>query len=107
MERPGAAEVAKEPEGFPRIYAVAKWTIVIALVLLSILAAAFWTWILGGFAASGFRAADATRTSSVPTEITPECAWPYSVNDRNAEAMCRMFNRLTAEQRAQVLSRRN
>ena len=95
-----------EHEGFPRIYAVAKWTIVVSLVLLSILAAAFWTWILGGFAASGFRATASTHASGAPAEITAECAWPYSVNDRNAEAMCRMFNHLTPEQRAQVLSRR-
>lgn len=94
------------PEGFPRIYAVVKWTIVISLVLLSILAAAFWTWILGGFAASGFRATASTHASGAPPEITADCAWPYSVNDRNAEAMCRMFNRLTPEQQAQVLSRR-
>jgi len=93
-----------QPEGFPRIYAVVKWTIVISLILLSLLAAAFWTWILGGFAASGFRAAPSTEASA--PEITPECAWPYSVNDRNAEAMCRMFNHLTPQQRAQVLSRR-
>ncbi len=95
-----------EHEGFPRIYAVVKWAIVVCLVLLSILAAAFWTWILGGFAASGFRASTPAHASGAPPEITPECAWPYSVNDRSAEAMCRMFNRLTPEQRDQVLSRR-
>lgn len=94
-----------EPEGFPRIYAVVKWTIVISLVLLSILAAAFWTW-RAASRPPEFRASPSTQASGAPPEITPECAWPYSVNDRNAEAMCRMFNRLTPEQRTEVLSRR-
>jgi len=38
--------------------------------------------------------------------ITPECAWPYSVNDDDAEAVCRMFYNLTAQQREQVLRTR-
>jgi len=97
---------APEPVGFPRIHAIAKWVIILALAFLAIVAAAFWTLLLGGFAASGFRATEATRASDPPWVITPECAWPYSVNDRNAEAMCRMFHHLTPEQRAQVLSRR-
>ena len=92
--------------GFPRVHAVIKWGIVVALAFLAILAAAFWALILGGFAASGFRASDSAGGQSEAVVITPECAWPYSVNDHDAEAVCRMFNRLTPEQRAQVLKAR-
>jgi hypothetical protein len=38
--------------------------------------------------------------------ITPECAWPYGVDDHDATAVCRMFYNLTPEQRAQVLAKR-
>jgi len=43
---------------------------------------------------------------SVVVVITPECAWPYGVNDHDAKAVCRMFYNLTPEQRAQVLRTR-
>lgn len=97
---------AAQPAGFPRIYAVVKWAIVIALALLAISAAAFWAWILGGFAASGFQASHPAGRPAETLVITPECAWPYSVTDRDAEAVCRMFQHLTSEQRARVLERR-
>jgi hypothetical protein len=106
---PGAVDEgppASEPAGFPRVYAVAKWTVILALVALAVLAAAFWTMLLGGFAASGFRAEEPHRAADLAEAITAECAWPYGVTDRNAEAMCRMFRRLTPEQQAQVLGRR-
>jgi len=97
---------ASEPVGFPRVYAVVKWAMIVGLTLLSIMAAAFWAMILGGFAASGFRATDPAGDRGETLEITPECAWPYGVNDHNAKAMCRMFYHLTPEQRAQVVRSR-
>ena len=97
---------ASEPIGFPRIYAAIKWAIVVSLTLLAILAAAFWTLILGGFAASGFRAPNSAGGQDETVVITPECAWPYSVNDHDAKAVCRMFYHLTPEQRAEVLKTR-
>ncbi|HEY6863518.1 MAG TPA: hypothetical protein VI319_06420 [Burkholderiales bacterium] len=96
---------ASEPIGFPRVHAAIKWAIVVALVLMAILAAAFWALILGGFAASGFHASDPAG-GQAEVVITPECAWPYSVDDHDAQAVCRMFYRLTPEQRAQVLKAR-
>jgi hypothetical protein len=45
-------------------------------------------------------------TVSENIAITTECAWPYSVNDHDAKAVCRMFYNLTPEQRAQVLRTR-
>ena len=95
-----------EPAGFPRIYAVAKWAIVVALIFLTVLAIAGWTLILGEFAGSGFRAPDRAGAAVQNIVITPECAWPYEVNDHDAEAVCRMFYNLTPEQRAQVLRTR-
>ena len=62
--------------------------------------------ILGGFAASGFRAPDAAGGQGETVVITPECAWPYGVNDHDAKAVCRMFYHLTPEQRAEVLRMR-
>src|SRR5262245_27913973 len=59
-QAPKPVMAASEPAGFPRVYAVIKWTIVLALTFLAILAAAFWVLILGGFAASGFRAPDSS-----------------------------------------------
>ena len=93
-------------EGFPRIYAVAKWVVIGSLAVLAILAGAFWTLLLGGFAESGFRAEQPRGGREEAVEITPECAWPYSVHDEKAKAVCRMFYHLTPEQRAQVLKAR-
>ena len=95
-----------ESVGFPRIYAVVKWVVIVGLTLMAIMAAAFWTMILGGFAASGFRATDPAGERAETWVITPECAWPYGVNDDNAKAMCRMFYHLTPEQRDQVVRSR-
>src|SRR3954465_6453457 len=106
MPQPEPMVAASEPVRFPRLYAAIKWAIIGSLVLLAILAAAFWTMVLGGFAASGFRVsshADRARNSLV---ITPECAWPLSVHEQDAGVVCRMFYNLTAEQRARVLARR-
>ena len=103
--RPTAGVV--EGEGFPRIYAVFKWGIVISLVFLAVLAAAFWILILGRFAGSGYRAPQRPDPAAVErVSITPECAWPYGVTDHDARAVCRMFYNLTPEQRAQVLEAR-
>lgn len=90
---------------FPRLYAAIKWTIIAVLILLALLAAAFWTLVLGQFSAAGFRA-NPVAGSSENMVITPECAWPLNVNDHDAKAVCRMFYNLTPEQRAQVLARR-
>ena len=103
---PKTVTPASQPIGFPRIHAAIKWTIVFALTLMAISAAAFWVLILGGFAASGFRATDPGRGQDGTVAITPECAWPYAVDDHDAEAVCRMFYRLTPEQRARVLKAR-
>lgn len=92
-------------EGFPRVYAVVKWTIIGALTVLALAAAAFWTMVLGGFAASGFRAR-APISKSQEVEVTPECAWPYKVSDPDAKAVCRLFYNLSAEERAEVLKAR-
>jgi len=97
--------IGKEP-GFPRIYAAAKWSVVIGLIFLALLAAAFWTLILGGFAASGFRAPNFDTDAIEKMVITPQCAWPYDVNEHDARAVCRMFYNLTPEQRAEVLKTR-
>ncbi|HMH16600.1 MAG TPA: hypothetical protein VK572_00485 [Burkholderiales bacterium] len=94
-----------EPIRFPRVYAVIKWAIVVSLTFLAVLAAAFWTLILGGFAGSGFHASNSAGGGE-SVVITPECAWPYGVNDHDAEAVCRMFYNLTPEQRAQVFRTR-
>jgi hypothetical protein len=55
---PGPVTADSEPVGFPRVYAVVKWAVIVGLTLMAIVAAAFWAMILGGFAASGFRATD-------------------------------------------------
>jgi hypothetical protein len=98
--------VAPEPMGYPRVFAAIKWAIVISLTFLAIAAAAFWTLVLGGFAASGFHASDPTGGAAETLVITPECAWPYGVNDHDAKAVCRMYYHLTPEQRVQVLKTR-
>ena len=96
---------AAEPIGFPRVYAVISWAIVISLIFLAVLAAAFRTLVFGGFAGSGFRASNPVVGSGESMVITPECAWPYGVNDHDAKAVCRMFYNLTPEQRAQAVLR--
>jgi len=97
-----AAAVPEEP-GFPKVYATIKWMIIISLTFLAILAAAFWTMVFTGFAASGFKESDPKRGAGESMEVTPECAWPYGVHDRDARVVCRMFYNLTPEQRADVL----
>ena len=98
--------MSAQPIRFPKLYAAIKWTIVSSLVFLAVLAAAFWTMVLGGFAGSGFHASKTAGGAGENVVITPECAWPYRVSDHDAEAICRMFYNLTPEQRAQVLRAR-
>src|SRR3954449_3944702 len=97
---------APEAIRIPRLYAAIKWTIIGSLILLALLAPAFWTLILGGFAASGFRASNPAVGAGESPVITPECAWPLGVHEQDAKTVCRMFYNLTPEQRAQVLARR-
>jgi len=78
----------------------------IALAFLAIMATAFWTMIFTGFIDSGFKAVDPKRGASEATTITPECAWPYSVSHKEAQAVCRLFYNLSPEQRAEVLRAR-
>jgi hypothetical protein len=106
MTQPEPIIAAPEAIRFPRLYAAIKWTIIASLVLLAVLAAAFWTLVLGGFAASGFRVSNPATGAGEPLVITPECAWPLGVNEQDAGAVCRMFYNLTPEQRARVLARR-
>lgn len=105
MTQPEPIVAASEAIRFPRLYVAIKWTIIASLILLALLAAAFWTLVLGGFAASGFRA-NPVAGSNESRVITPECAWPLGVNEQDARAVCRMFYNLTPEQRARVLARR-
>ena len=101
LSRPQSADGV----GFPKVYAAIKWGIAGSLVLLAVVAAVFWAFVLGGFADGGFHASRAGGAGeNIP--ITPECAWPYSVHDHDAVAVCRMFYNLTPEQRAQVLKAR-
>ena len=106
MTRPEPSVAASEAIRFPRLYAAIKWTIITSLILLALLAAAFWTLVLGGFAASGFRAPNPVAGAGESMMITPECAWPLGVNEQDARAVCRMFYNLTPEQRARVLRTR-
>jgi hypothetical protein len=106
MTQPEPIIVASEAVRFPRLYVAIKWTIIVSLILLAVLAAAFWTMVLGGFAASGFRASNPAAGAGESLVITPECAWPLGVNEQDARAVCRMFYNLTPEQRARVLARR-
>ena len=106
MTQPEPVIAASEAVRFPRLYAAIKWTIVASLIFLAVLAAAFWTLVLGGFAGSGFRASNPAAGAGESLVITPECAWPLGVNEQDARAVCRMFYNLTPEQRAQVLARR-
>ena len=38
--------------------------------------------------------------------ITPDCAWPYDVNEQNAKNACEMFYNRTPEERARLLRER-
>ncbi len=91
---------------FPRLYAALKWGIVGTLAVLALLAAVFWTLVLGGFAGGGFRAAKPMGREAENLPVTAECAWPYGVNDPDAAAVCKMFYNLTPAQRAEVLNKR-
>ena len=106
MTRPDPVIAAPEAIRFPRLYVAIKWTIIVSLILLGLLAAAFWTMVLGGFAASGFRVSNPVAGAGESPVITPECAWPLGVNEQDAGTVCRMFYNLTPEQRARVLARR-
>ena len=55
MTQPEPIVASPQAVRFPRLYVAIKWTIITSLILLALLAAAFWTMVLGGFAASGFR----------------------------------------------------
>ena len=98
--------VSSEGIRFPKVYATLKWAIIGSLTFLAIVAAAFWAFVLGGFAGSGFHASDPARKASEGMVITPECAWPLAVTDHDARAVCKMYYNLTPEQRAQVLKAR-
>ena len=106
MAQPEPVTAASDAIRFPRFYFAIKWTIIGSLILLAVLAAAFWTMVLGGFAASGFRASSPAAGTGETLVVTPECAWPLDVNEQDARTVCRMFYNLTPEQRAQVLARR-
>jgi hypothetical protein len=106
MTQPEPSVAAAGAIRFPRLYVAIKWTIIASLIFLALLAAAFWTLVLGGFAASGFHASSPVSGAGASVVITPECAWPLGVNEQDAGTVCRMFYNLTPEQRAQVLARR-
>jgi len=106
MTQPEPVITDAEAVRFPRLYVAIKWTIITSLILLAVLAAAFWIMVLGGFAASGFRASNPAARAGENLVITPECAWPLSVTEQDARAVCRMFYNLTPEQRARVLEKR-
>jgi len=106
MTQPEPVIAASEAIRFPRLYFAIKWAIIASLILLAVLAAAFWTLVLGGFAASGFRASNPAAGAGESLVITPECAWPLGVNEQDARTVCRMFHNLTPEQRAWVLRTR-
>ena len=97
---------ASREAGFPKLLAVIKWTIIASLTVLALLAAAFWTMVLGGFAASGFRASNPVAGAGENLVITAECAWPLGVHEQDARTVCKMFYNLTPEQRARVLRAR-
>ena len=106
MTQPEPVNSASDGIRFPRLYFAIKWTIILSLTLLAIGAAAFWTMVLGGFAASGFRVASPVVGAGENLVITPECAWPLNVHEQDARTVCRMFYNLTPEQRAWVLAKR-
>src|SRR5258705_10785447 len=102
MTQPEPVVAASEAIRFPRLYAAIKWAIIGSLTLLAVLAAAFWTLVLGGFAASGFRASNPAAGAGESLVITPECELPLGVNEQDARAVGRMFYNLTPGQRARV-----
>jgi hypothetical protein len=106
MTQPEPVNVASDEIRFPRLYVAIKWTIIASLTFLALVAAAFWTMVLGGFAASGFRVSTPAVGVGESLVITPECAWPLGVNEHDAKTVCRMFHNLTPEQRARVLTTR-
>jgi hypothetical protein len=106
MTQPEPVIAASEAIRFPRLYFAIKWTIIASLTFMAVLAAAFWTLVLGGFAASGFRASNPVAGAGESLVITPECAWPLGANEHDAKTVCRMFYNLTPEQRAWVLTTR-
>lgn len=103
MTQPEPVIASSDGIRFPRLYAAIKWTIIVSLTFLALLAAAFWTLILTEFSASGFRASSPSSGAAENLVITPE---PLNVNDHDAKAVCRMFYNLTPEQRARVLAKR-
>jgi len=84
MKAPDPVIAASEAIRFPRLYFAIKWTIIASLICLGLLAAAFWTMVLGGFAASGFRVSSPDAGTSESVAIAPECAWPQGVNEQDA-----------------------
>jgi hypothetical protein len=106
MTQPEPVNVASDEIRFPRLYVAIKWTIIASLTFLALVAAAFWTMVLGGFAASGFRVSTPAVGVGESLVITPECAWPLGVYEPDAKTVCRMFYNLTPEQRAWVLTTR-
>ncbi len=100
------AETGCDAIRFPKLYAALKWMIIGSLVVLAIAAAAFWSMILGRFAGSGFHAGKRAGDAGERIVITPECAWPYSVYEPEAESVCRMFYNMTPEEQAQALRAR-
>jgi hypothetical protein len=105
MTQPEPIVASPQAIRFPNLYIAIKWTIIGSLIVLALLAAAFWTMVLGGFAASGFRASSPATGAGESLVITPECAWPLGVHEQDAGTGCRMFYSLTPEQRARVLAR--
>jgi hypothetical protein len=79
---------------------------VAALTVLAVLAAGFWTLLLGHWAGSGFQA-EKRQAANPAIIVTRDCAWPYDASHPNAEAVCRLFYDLTPEQRAEVLKARS
>lgn len=101
-----AGDDAANAVRFPKLYATLRWGIVGTLAVLALLAAAFWTLVLGGFAGSGYHAAKSLGREAENLPITAECAWPYRVDDPDAGAVCKMFYNLTPEQRTDILRQR-
>ena len=91
----------------PKIRLAFRWGTIASLVLLGLVAAVFWTMVLGGFAGSGFHAQKTLGGSTEDIVVTPECAWPYRVEEQEAYAVCRMFYNLTPAQREAVLRSRS
>jgi len=106
MQAHDRAEAGSGGIRLPKLYAALKWTIIGSLAVLAIVAAVFWTMILGRFAGSGFHAGKRSGDAGERVVITPECAWPYSVYEPEAESVCRMFYNMTPEERAEALKAR-